>query len=64
MASSDFTNEQLRKCAERELRLRKQVYPGRVERGRMTHYVADLEIAMMEAIVELLREREAAERLL
>lgn len=65
MASSDdFTGEQLRRCAERELCLRRRVYPGRVERGRMTQDKANREIAMMEAIIDYLRELERVQRLL
>jgi hypothetical protein len=64
LANSEFTNAELRKCAERELRLRKQVYPGRVERGRMTAQQALRELLMMEAICIYFHEREQAERLL
>ena len=64
MTEPGFTNEQLRKCAERELRLRRQVYPGRVERGRMTQQQADRELALMEAILAYFSDLEAAERLL
>ena len=64
MTAPGFTSEQLRKGAERELRLRRQVYPGRVERGRMTQDKANREIAMMEAIIDYLRELERVQRLL
>lgn len=64
MPEREFTNTELRKCAERELRLRKQVYPGRIERGRMTQQQADRELLMMEAILAYFTEREQSERLL
>ena len=50
-------------CAERELRLRQQVYPGRVYRGRMTRCKAAHEIAVMEAIVEDYRAAVEKEKL-
>ena len=46
--------------AERELRLRRQVYPNRVAQRRMTQAKADEEIAVMEAIGATLRELIAA----
>lgn len=38
-------------CAERELRMRRKVYPGWVRLGRMLQEKADREIAVMAAIV-------------
>lgn len=56
MTEPAFTRDQLRLCALRELRLRRNVYPRRVANRRMTAPQADKEIAMMEAIVEALTE--------
>lgn len=42
-------------CAEREVALRKRVYPRFIESGRITKLKADDEIATMEAIVVTLR---------
>lgn len=39
------------KCVERELRLRKKVYPRWVAEGRMTQQQAEHEIDCMQAIV-------------
>ncbi len=41
--------------AERELGMRYRVYPGRVKVGKMTQDVADIEIAGMRAIRDILR---------
>ncbi|MBX9697889.1 MAG: hypothetical protein K2X74_00575 [Acetobacteraceae bacterium] len=43
-------------CIERELRMRRQVYPRRVADARMTQRAADDEIAAMEAALATLRE--------
>jgi hypothetical protein len=58
-----FTILELVKCAERELQMRKQVYPRRVQDGRMSRGMADREAGMMAAIVELLRKKAEAEGL-
>jgi hypothetical protein len=42
-------------AARREAQIRRKVYPGWVERGRMKQVDADREIAAMEAIVETLK---------
>jgi hypothetical protein len=44
------------RCAQRELRLRRQVYPKLVDERRMTQKAADHEIALMQAIVHTLEE--------
>lgn len=50
--TKDFTKEDKRKAIERELKMRKRVYPRWVaEGGRMTQAKADHEIAVMEAIL-------------
>jgi hypothetical protein len=54
--------DQLR-CAERELKLRKRVYPRRIEAQRMTQDLADREVRMMEAIVGTLEALAQKERL-
>jgi hypothetical protein len=42
-------------CVERELRLRRQVYPRWVATGRKKQAVADREIQVMEAVLTTLR---------
>ena len=42
-------------CVQRELRIRQRVYPGRVERGRMSPSKAAHELRCMAAILEDLR---------
>lgn len=44
-------------CAERELKLRRRVYPERVRDKRMSQDFADHQLIAMEAILELLRRR-------
>lgn len=44
------------KCAQRELNLRRRVYPSWIARGKMSGQKADHEIAAMEAIVDTLSE--------
>ena len=38
------------KCIDRELGMRRRVYPGFVNRGKMSQQAADEEIAVLEAI--------------
>jgi len=52
------TMTEQREAAERELRMRKHVYPRRVADGKMSSNQARHETACMEAIVETLRELE------
>ena len=59
-----YSATELEACARRELRWRCQVYPGRVQNGRMRQAQADREIAMMAAISEHYAELAKAERLL
>ena len=56
-----FTARELQEAAEREVRLRRRVYANRVETGRMHAREADRQIAMMEAIAAVLKERADAE---
>ncbi len=46
----DYTNEEKRDCASREVRMRRRVYADRVAKGSMKHADAQREIALMEAI--------------
>lgn len=50
-----FSRDRLAECAEREVKQRVRVYPRLVAERRMTQEMADREIAMMKAIVEILR---------
>jgi hypothetical protein len=61
--SDCFTVAELRRCAEREAKIRMRVYPGRVDTRRMTQDQACREIAMMEAIAQWLAAEEQAELL-
>lgn len=51
-------------CAERELRLRRKVYPTLISRGRMTAQKAQREIEAMEHIAITMRALAEQERLL
>ena len=51
-------------AAERELKMRRRVYPRWVEEGKLSEGRATHEIACMEAIAEDYRARAAKERLL
>lgn len=42
-------------CVERELNMRRRVYPGWVAKGRMSQQQADVEIQRMAAVLETLR---------
>jgi hypothetical protein len=56
-----FSNFQLQLCAERELRLRRRVYPNRVSTGRMKMHDAELQIAMMAQIADDYADRATAD---
>jgi len=45
-----FTDLELARCAEREAKIRRRVYPNRVMTGRMNQTQAEREIAMMQQI--------------
>jgi hypothetical protein len=64
MPSRPFTAQEKLECAEREVKLRRRVYPQRVLNGRMTQALANEQIALMEAIVEDYRPLVARERLI
>lgn len=51
-------------CVERELKMRRKVYPRRVEIGWMKEKEADREIEIMQAIVEDYMALTAKDRLL
>jgi hypothetical protein len=52
------------RCAERELKFRKRVYPRWIDDGKMSAGAAAHEIACMEAIAEDYRQWAEKERLL
>jgi hypothetical protein len=49
------TIDELIKCAEREVEMRRRVYPRLVLKGKMKVSVSEREIALMEAIVVSLK---------
>lgn len=51
-----YSHEELLKCCERELALRRAVYPRRVADGKMDAARATRETDMMAAVVDLLAE--------
>jgi hypothetical protein len=59
-----YSARDLQRCAEREAKLRRQVYANRVLTGRMSQAQADAEIDKMQAIAEMLAEMAERERLL
>lgn len=62
--SGYLTASDKRAAIEREIKMRRRVYPRWVADGRMTQAKADSEIAIMEAIAEDYRAQEQKERLL
>jgi hypothetical protein len=61
MTAPKFTTWSLMQCARREIAARKRVYPRRIAEGKMTQATADLELAAMTAIYELLQRLERDE---
>lgn len=59
-----WTSDEKLACIEREIRLRKRVYPNRVANKRMSPLQADRQISMMEEIAEDYRKKVESERLL
>ncbi len=59
-----YTWEQLRRCAERELKRRRQKYPNLVLTHRMDREESEMEYDMMRVIVAHLAELADGERLL
>lgn len=50
------------KEAQRELAVRKSVYPTLLQRGRMTEEQVEYHLAVMQAIIETLTRLEVAQR--
>lgn len=48
----EFTREEKLKAIAREISLRRNVYPGKVESGRMKQAEADYQLAIMIAIAK------------
>lgn len=51
-----ITIDQQIKCVERELALRRRVYPAWVSKGRMKQADADREIETMEAVLKTVKD--------
>jgi hypothetical protein len=49
------TSEEMVACIERELRLRAHVYPKRVADSKMSQGLADKEMRVMAAVLEVVR---------
>jgi hypothetical protein len=64
MPDNLYSAADLARCAEREVAMRRRVYPERVAIKRMSQALADREIAMMETIAAMLRKQAESERLL
>jgi hypothetical protein len=59
-----FSYTDLHRCAERECRMRRRVYPNRILTHRMTDTLAAREIDMMTEITDIMRRLAEGERLL
>lgn len=59
-----ITAETKLSCIEREIKMRRRVYPRWVSDGRMTQAKADDEIKTMEAIADDYRKAASQERLI
>lgn len=59
-----YTAQELAECAEREVKHRRVRYANRVLTHRMSQHQADVEIARMEAIAQMLAGLAEKERLL
>ncbi len=64
MAEQNFTAADKLAAAKREVSMRRRVYPRWVDNGKMTLAQADLETALMEAIVADYQREVEGERLL
>lgn len=62
--SAIFTNAEKLACAEREVKMRRRVYPAWVEKGRLSQKEADHQVACMQSIVDDYRAQVEKERLL
>lgn len=56
-APFEVTIDDMIKCAERELKLRRRVYPRLIADGKLSQDFADHQTIAMEAIVALLKKR-------
>ena len=52
-----FTDKEKLQALQREIGMRRKVYPGRVVAGKMTPEDSDWEIAIMEAIAQEYRKK-------
>jgi hypothetical protein len=59
-----FSTIELIREVTRELQQRRRVYPRLVEAHTLSQKLADEQIAMMEQILAILRERDESERLI
>ena len=59
-----YTEAQKLEAITRELKLRRRVYPRRIEKGHMTQQLADYQLDIFEAIRSDYEERAAKDRLL
>lgn len=59
-----ITAADMLRCAERELKMRKGVYPRWIENGRISEGAAAHQLACMEEIVKTLRPLAEKDRLL
>jgi hypothetical protein len=55
---SEFSIDELCACARREVAQRKRVYPRLVQAGKMSQEEAAAQIAMMNAITDLLESQQ------
>jgi hypothetical protein len=60
----EYPASELQECAERELRMRRNVYPRWIAEGKMTREKAEREIDRMEAIARHFATLAEKERLL
>lgn len=63
MPDTKFTYPDMIRCIKRELSYRKVVYPNLVIRGKMTEGTKDKEIAIMQAILDVLYQLSGEEYL-
>ena len=59
-----FSADDLQRCAEREVAMRRRVYPRWVQNGRMSYTQAQEEIEKMQTIAQHFAELAGKERLL
>ena len=59
-----FTFTRLAECAERELNMRRHVYPNRIMTSRMSRETANAELDMMRHIAEIMRALARTEKLI